>query len=47
MEAIYMLAFKINLLLSDDEFQRVYVNVASEANFQRKLMEEFLDRDLL
>jgi hypothetical protein len=29
MEAIYMLAFKINLLLSDDEFSDKYVSVSS------------------
>ena len=47
MEEIWMLAFKINLLLGKDEIEEKYVSVFSEAQFQTMLAEEFMCRDML
>jgi len=48
MEAIYMLVFKFNLLLSDDDINAgQFKNVTSQMQFQNRLAEEFMERDLL
>ena len=48
MEAIYMLVFKFNLLLSDENIKDgQFKSVTSQIQFQNRLAEEFMARDLL
>ena len=47
MEYIYLLAFRINLLMDDHQLTNEFVHVISEKDFSLSLGEELIVRDLL
>lgn len=47
LEAIYLTAFRINMLLSDSERVDGFVTIINEDDFTMQLAEEFIERDLL
>ena len=42
-----MLAFQCNMLQSDEQLTKSFINVISEEDFTLSLAEEFVERDLL
>ena len=47
LEKLYMLAFQCNMLQSDEQLTKSFINVISEEDFTLSLAEEFVERDLL
>lgn len=47
MEELYLLAFKINFLMSDKQLCEDYIHIVSEEDLTLQLADEYVEHDLL